>query len=327
MSGLWSVALRAALDAFASLGLDVDRIRRDAGVDPARLADPDGRIPLSASAAIWPAARAQWGRDGLGLWAGNALSFGKLEALDYALATSSTVGEALTRMTRYSHVVTAGATGFALVVARGEPVRFELRGYAMPDLRDYALAVSVLRMAILGVAPASATVAGPPAASRREYESRLGCLVELDAEATAIRLPDGALDQAVPQRYPGLRAAVEREMTRLLELARASGDPLTEVRREVTTLLGPAPPSVDAVAARLGLSRRQLQRRLALHGTTFTRVIEESRRALAELYVDEGRLGVAEIAYLLGYSEPSAFSRAFKRWTGNAPEHHRKRPR
>jgi AraC-like DNA-binding protein len=326
MSGLWSVALRGALDAFASIGLDAERIRREAHIDPTQLADPDARIPLVASGAIWPAAAAQWGRPGLGLWAGSALSFGKLEALDYGLATASTVGEALARMTRYADVVTAGATGFALVGGqRGEPARFELRGYGMPDLRDYALAVSVRRIGILGVTPAAVTIAGPPVVSRREYEAQLGCAVELESEGTAVRLPDGALEQVVPQRYPGLRATVEREMARLLELARASGDPLAEVRREVTTLLGPVPPTIDAVAARLGLSRRQLQRRLAQHETSFTRVVEESRRSLAELYVDEGRLGVAEIAYLLGYSEPSAFSRAFKRWTGSSPDHRRAR--
>ncbi|MCZ7681421.1 MAG: AraC family transcriptional regulator [Sandaracinaceae bacterium] len=204
MAGLWSVALRGALDAFTALGLDADRIRREAGVDPKLLADPDARIPLSASGAIWPAAAAQWGRPGLGLWAGSALSFGKLEALDYALATASTVGEALARLTRYSDVVTAGATGFVLVGARrGEPARLELRGYGMPDLRDYALAASVVRIGILGVSPSSVTVAGPPRASRREYESRLGCSVELESGSSAIRLPEGALEQGGPPALPG----------------------------------------------------------------------------------------------------------------------------
>lgn len=326
MAGLWSVALRGALDAFSALGLDAARIRDEAGVRAASIEDPDARIPLATTGRIWPAAAAQWGRPGLGLSAGGALSFGKLEALDYALATAGTVGEGLARLSRYWDVVTGGATSMRCSRSRKDRTAvLELRGYALPDLRDYALAAAVLRLSVLGAPPASITVAGPPRAPRRDYVGKLGCPVELHAEATALFLPDASLDRPTPLRYPGLRTAVDRELERQLAAARKEADPLAEIRREVASMLGPTAPTLAGVAARLGVSPRQLQRRLESGGSSFTRAVEDARRSLAEIYVEHGSLGVAEIAYLLGYSEPSAFSRAFKRWTGRAPGHARGR--
>jgi AraC-like DNA-binding protein len=75
---------------------------------------------------------------------------------------------------------------------------------------------------------------------------------------------------------------------------------------------------VDIVAARLGLTSRSLQRRLTDEGTTFATVREDVRRELARRYLTEG-LPIADISFLLGFSEPSAFFRAFKRWTGETP--------
>ena len=78
-------------------------------------------------------------------------------------------------------------------------------------------------------------------------------------------------------------------------------------------------PNLAQVAQDLGLSSRTLQRRLREQGFVFGQLVEEVRRRLAQSYLDEGRLSVSEVAYLLGYSELSAFSRAYRRWTGAAP--------
>lgn len=316
---LWSIALKGALEAFASIGLDAARICEEAGINPEVLEDPNGRVPLSVTARIWPAAARQWNAPGLGLWAGNALHFGKLEALDYALATATTVGESLSRSERYWHVVTGGATG---VRVEGNGT-VELLGYGFPDLRDYALAATVLRLGIVGATPRKVTVAGAPRAAPREYVARLGCPVDLEADRTTIVLTLSTLAQPISQRFPGLRTTVEHELERLLDGAHSSRDPLAEVRRELTTLLGPTEPTLDGVAARLHVSPRQLQRRLSAHGASFSGLLADARRVLAELYLARGTMNVAEIAYLLGYSESAAFSRAFKRWTGKAPEHYR----
>jgi AraC-like DNA-binding protein len=77
--------------------------------------------------------------------------------------------------------------------------------------------------------------------------------------------------------------------------------------------------SMNAVASKLGLSRQTLFRRLKAEDTTFERVLDELRHRLAIHYLDEGRMSVNQTAYLVGFSDPAAFSRAFKRWMGSSP--------
>jgi AraC-like DNA-binding protein len=84
---------------------------------------------------------------------------------------------------------------------------------------------------------------------------------------------------------------------------------------------------MQRVARDLGTSRRTLQRRLADAGASYQGLLDETRREAAERYLTESSLSIAEVAYLLGYSEPSAFHRAFKRWFGRSPQGFRERLR
>jgi len=82
---------------------------------------------------------------------------------------------------------------------------------------------------------------------------------------------------------------------------------------------------VEAVAARLGMSRRTLQRRLKEEDVVFKELVDTVRRRMALRYMENPALGLAEIAFLCGFSEPAAFTRAFRRWTGSAPRDYRRR--
>ena len=93
----------------------------------------------------------------------------------------------------------------------------------------------------------------------------------------------------------------------------------TRVQDEVLRAMPEGEISAERIARRLGLHARTLQRRLAAEGTTYAAVVERARRTLAERHLAESRLSVGEVAFLLGYSEPSVFHRAFRRWTGQTP--------
>ena len=116
------------------------------------------------------------------------------------------------------------------------------------------------------------------------------------------------------------------------EVARAIGTRLTEertaarnnllrgqVERLIEPMLDSGPVRIDAVARALGLSRQTLYRRLKAEGITFETLLDRLRRRLAIRYVREQGLPVKEAAWRLGFSDPAAFSRAFKRWTGSSP--------
>ena len=96
-----------------------------------------------------------------------------------------------------------------------------------------------------------------------------------------------------------------------------------EVQQLITNLLPSGQPKIDAVAQELGMSSRTLMRRLADQGLTYKSLLDEVRRKLALQYLKDRRINLKQVAYLLGYSEASAFYHAFRRWTGSTPVQHR----
>ena len=103
-----------------------------------------------------------------------------------------------------------------------------------------------------------------------------------------------------------------------------SNDFLGTVRKNLRTALERGRPSVDYVAELLHMSARTLQRRLTELNTSFNQVVEEVREQLARMYLDQPALSLAEVAYLLGYSDLTVFVRAFRRWTKMTPGEYRK---
>ena len=98
---------------------------------------------------------------------------------------------------------------------------------------------------------------------------------------------------------------------------------ISEVQQLIATLLPSGQPKIDAVAQNLGMSSRTLTRRLTQDGLTYKDLLDELRRKLAFQYLSDERISIKKVAYLLGYSEISAFYHAFRRWTGSSPVRHR----
>lgn len=111
----------------------------------------------------------------------------------------------------------------------------------------------------------------------------------------------------------------------LLEKLPAPTGWLDEVERVVATALPDGAPSVATAARVLGMSGRTLQRRLGEHEQTWSTLVDRVRLRLARIHVANASMSVAEVAFLLGFSEQSAFTRAYKRWTGQTPTQARRR--
>ena len=164
---------------------------------------------------------------------------------------------------------------------------------------------------------------------RAEYERRTGCPVVFDATWTGIEFLAEYLDVPLPAAQPDARRYLARHAETLLDkgAARAAGPSsvLDEVRRKVEEQLLSGVPSAQMVATQLGMSPRTLQRRLEAEGTTFSALVDSTRRGRALQLLAEPGLTAQEVAFALGYSEPRAFHRAFRRWTGMSPGEYRMR--
>jgi AraC-like DNA-binding protein len=156
---------------------------------------------------------------------------------------------------------------------------------------------------------------GAAAAAAREW---FDAPVAFGADTTQLVLPRGALDLALRTSDPALLAILTRAADDQARTTARDPSVTAQVARVLRDLLREDAGSIEHVAKRLGVPPRSLQRRLKDEGTSFQVVRDATRKELAQRYLD-ARMSIAEISFLLGFSEPSAFFRAFKRWTGLTP--------
>ncbi|MET0390298.1 MAG: helix-turn-helix domain-containing protein, partial [Polyangiales bacterium] len=158
-----------------------------------------------------------------------------------------------------------------------------------------------------------------------EHTRIFGVAPSFGHPANALVWQREVLERAVPAADPALSRVVERHARALLaalpDVTRGYAD---RVRGVLARALESGDASLGHVARELKLSERSLQRRLAAEQQSFDGLLDEVRHTLALRYLADPRLGISELAYLLGYSEASAFHRAFRRWTGSTPAQLRK---
>jgi AraC-like DNA-binding protein len=148
--------------------------------------------------------------------------------------------------------------------------------------------------------------------------------VYFGAPSNAILFRRDALETPMPGANPARLPALQAALNASLAIARPD-DFIGGVVQEIRQGFGRGAAGIDDVAARLGFSRAALYRRLAAEGTDFSTLTEQARKSLAIIYVSQPGIAFTDIAPLLGYSELSAFSRAFTRWTGLSPARYRTR--
>jgi AraC-like DNA-binding protein len=167
------------------------------------------------------------------------------------------------------------------------------------------------------VAPVVVEYAFPEPANARAYEDTFGCPVRFAMPHNVMEFSDTDLVAALPATPPLMNGGGEQVLASL-----AAAEPPTfsaKVQTLLASLLPKGPPHRDDVAAQMMMSERTLQRRLAEEGTSFTNLVDDTRRELARQSLSAGELSLKMLSFQLGFSEPSAFYRACKRWFGMAP--------
>jgi len=284
----------------------------------------DHRLPMAVLNQMLEVTVAQSGDQDLGLKAARECSPGDAGVLDYAISSAATVQAAIDAAIRYVRLVNDGLELRLETVADEAHMILENRAPLPRAALDFQVAGIFQAFSPVwasGPRP-SLRVLFPHAAPENaaEYNRTFGTTpVEFGAAFCGFVFDATWLTALLGSADSRLHEVILKHAEKMLsELPRARQ--LTErVRSAIVDELAGGDPSVTNIAPRLRMSPRTLERKLEREGTTFSALLEDLRKRLALRYVGSENLELAEIAFLLGFSQTTGFHRAFKRWTGATP--------
>ena len=309
---------RPFLDAFESLGCDRARVLRAAGLTERDFDDPDAALTDAACAAFFQEALHQRPIPNFGLRVAEQIPIGAYPLLDYLVLTSDSVGEGFRRLAKYLHLV--GSRSELGIDEDRDPVEVHLAP-CNPFNAEFTLALAVLhfrRETGGGFGAARLCLRHRPD-DPGEIERRLGCPVRAECETDELDVPRAIWRLPLRRRDSLLHAILKTQADEMLARLGSDDGTAPRVRRALAGRISGGDTTVAAVARSLGSSPRSLQRRLREEDTSYQEVLDQVRRDAAEHYLASSTLSCAEVGYLVGFSEPAAFTRAFKRWRGMTP--------
>jgi AraC-like DNA-binding protein len=318
---------RALMELAVSKGASQKMLAERSQIDPVELQDQDNRIPFANFVALMRAGKELCNDPALGLHFGEAFDLAELSIVGLIADASETGADAFTQVNRYARLV--------VEVDLGTTDRYQLERHGrelwmvdtrtnpndFPELTESVFARGVCmarRCSSEGFIKAVHVTHAEPG-YRAEYDRIFPMPVIFGSDKNALVTDDAWLTykSALSSRYVfGILSAHAEALLNSLESSKST-------RGRVESLLIPilhtGEASMDAIAGKLGLSRQTLFRRLREEGVTFEKVLDDVRHKLALHYLSGNKVSVRETAYLVGFSDPGSFSRAFKRWTGSSP--------
>ncbi|MDO3721725.1 AraC family transcriptional regulator [Marinobacter sp. chi1] len=308
--------------------LDAAKVETILGRSIQDLSAPDLRIPAEDHYRLWEYAEQVTGDPGVGLHAGQLVDPERMGLVGHVFFNCDTLGEAVTQYVRLHRLINESVT-----------LSFEQTGneailtwqpdwpdhYCRQDMdRTLASALCRTRHFIHPTITAQwVELAHPKPSYADEYEALLGGPVSFDCPTTQLAFSSEHLSHPIPRRNPYVYSAVLKQVNGLLARLGSRRSFGRKIRRLISKQMSTDKIDADTLAKKCHMSRQTLYRRLKREGLSFHELVEQVRQDKAMRYVAGNHYALGEIAFLLGFSELSAFSRAFKRWTGQSPASYR----
>ena len=316
---------RLAIARLKRAGVPAEPLLRRVGLTPEVIANPEERLSVRSQIALLDQAALALKDDYLGFTLARDFDPRELGLLYYVMASSRTLGDALKRVARYSHI-----TNEAVVVGYREQNGLIISlGYAgVPrhsdrhQLEFCEFAVLRLCRVLTGqnLVPQRFWISHHRSGTNSEMARFVGAALEFGATTDEFALDANARELPLVHADPYLNSLLLKYCEAALVDRRGNESQLRiRVENAISSLLPHGRVVVDDVAHSLGMSKRTLGRKLADEGLNFTEILQQMRRDLALRYLDDRKLHVSKIAWLLGFNEVSAFTHTFKRWTGKTP--------
>jgi AraC-like DNA-binding protein len=319
------------LDTAQRAGIDRSDLLGAAPLAPVdRFGDP--RITGLEYYTLWGAAMERVGDAEFPLRVASSTGIETYEVFGFACMTSSTFRDGLLAASRYLRIWTDLATWDLRIEDRtarlclvAAPVRHRASRFAAECALAEVLHTS---RAYLGVTWSPAAVElpwrrPPDASANGALQQFFGAQVVFERPHPALVFDADLLSLPLVKADPTMASFFAKYADELLARAPAATSLVSEVKRRIATNLTNGTPALGKIAKELATSERTLRRRLADEGHTFAELVQETRCALAKQHLEEDRISIAEIAFVLGFSDVTAFHRSFRRWTGATPAAYR----
>lgn len=328
---VYASSINAVLQVAERFGVRREEILALDQLQPGWLQHGGDRLPVARMFDIYRLAAQLSGHEDIGLYVGRAQYFGGLNLLLYMSTICHSFRDYLNLVP--SILKLRGDIGEVAIQRDGEMIRLEW--LPMQDetrqeryLSDEVLYSSQAIVNTLCVDPipvrrAHFTYAAP--ADKTQLELAFGTDLHFGQAVSCLFFDRAALNSPVIKLDYELSQDVTNALRDLFEEEQASDPFLHTARQAIVRALPAGEVSIDGLATELGVSRRTLQRRLTNRDTHFMQVLAEVRTQLATRYLADKRLGITEIAFLLGYSDQASFSNAFRGWKGMSPSEYRTR--
>ena len=316
---------RLAIGRLESAGVPVVPLLRRVGLTPEVIADPEQRLIVRRQITLLDEAAIALQDDCLGFTLARDFDPREIGLVYYVMASSQTLGDALKRVARYSQI-----TNEALVVRyrEGNGLIISLSYSGVPrhlDRHQIEFCMfAVLRICRVltgkNLVPQHFWISHHQSGTNSDMARFVGTAVEFGATTDEFALNANARELPLIHADPYLNNLLLKNCEAALTDRRGNVSELrTRVENAISSLLPHGRVVVDDVAGSLGMTKRTLARKLSDEELDFTEVLQQLRRDLAIRYLDDPKLQISKIAWLLGFNDVSAFTHAFKRWTGKTP--------
>ncbi|WP_245444693.1 AraC family transcriptional regulator [Microvirga sp. KLBC 81] len=304
-------------------GIDPDPVIREAGLDPCLFDDGSNVIPHAALGRLLALCVARTGCPHFGLLVGRRATILSLGIVGRLMRHSETVGDAMRALVSNLSIQNRGAVPSLTTI--GDTALFTFSVYqpkaeSADQISDGSLAVAVNALrALCGHAwnPIEVLLPRVAPADQEPYLRHFRAPVRFNQETAVILFPTSDLDRRIDGADPMVRALLEE---RIQQIKGTQGSALSDdIRRLLRTRLTSKRCSADDIAALLAMHRRTLSRRLQGSGMGYRAITNEIRFEIARQLLQDTEVPLGQIAAALGYSEASAFTRAFRRWSGQTP--------
>lgn len=312
-------------------GADYNLLCQKMGLTADVLQNPDGRLPISRVQKLWKEAVNMTGDEHLALHLGESINTIGVGILAYVMMHCPTFGKALEKLCQYQDIVCDGSK--TTVTIKDDLVYLELTQldddiiypqYAFEsELSVYYAASKNMLGTFLPLK--SIQFNYPQYANVEEYKRIFQTEnVIFESDFTGMVFDKKYLETPILNANPSLFSLFEIHAKDILSSLKSNTSIAEKVKKEIIHGLKGEEPFLSNIAKKLGIGVRSIQLKLKEEGVTFQQLLEEIRTNLATKHLKEDKLSTTDIAYLLGYSEPSVFFRSFKKWTGRTPAFYRK---